>query len=55
MDEEFDITNVEDEHVLEKLRGETKTRPKMSILNQKKLNKWEMDELFMEEEYEEEF
>ena len=53
--EEYDTTNVEDELQLEKIRGEGRVKPKMNILNQKKLSKWEMDELFLEEEYEEEF
>jgi len=53
---EIDMGNIEDENILEKIRGETKRKPEMSILNQKKINKWEMDELFNEEnEYEEEF
>ncbi len=54
--EDFDIENLEDERQLEKIRGETIRKPKMNILNQKKLSKWEMDELFLnEEEYDEEF
>jgi len=56
MIDDLDITNVEDEKVLEKIRGETVKKPKLSMLNQKKISKWEMDELFLdEEEYEEEF
>ena len=53
--DELDITNVEDEMQLEKIRGEIDKRPKMNILNQKKLSKWELDELFLDGEYEEEF
>ncbi len=54
--EDFDIENLEDERQLEKIRGETTRKPKMNILNQKKLSKWEMDELFLEEDqYDEEF
>ena len=56
--ENIDIENLEDERQLEKIRGETIKKPKMSILNQKKLTKWEMDELFLdetEEQYEEDF
>ena len=56
MIDDFDMTNVEDEKVLEEIRGENIRKPKLSALNQKKLSKWEMDELFMDgEEYEEEF
>jgi hypothetical protein len=58
-DEEFDVANVEYEEQLEEIRGETQKKPKMAILNQKKLSKWEMDSLFLdkdrEEDYEEEF
>ncbi len=55
--EDFDLENLEDERQLEKIRGETTKKPKMNILNQKKLSKWEMDELFLDDdqEYEEEF
>lgn len=53
--EDLDIGNVEDEHTLEAIRGETKRKPKMALLNQKKINRFEMDELFSEEDYEEEF
>jgi len=56
MIDNLDMTNVEDEKVLEEIRGETVKKPKLSMLNQKKISKWEMDELFLnEEEYEEEF
>jgi hypothetical protein len=47
--ENIDIENLEDERQLEKIRGETIKKPKMNILNQKKLSKWEMDELFLDE------
>lgn len=53
--DDLDISNVEDENKLEEIRGEIKRKPKMSILNQKKINPFEMDELFSEEDYEEEF
>jgi hypothetical protein len=55
--EEYDFTSVEDEQQLEEIRGENSRKPRMNILNQKKLSKWEMDELFLDaegEEYEEE-
>ena len=56
MMEDFDLENLDDERQLEKIRGEITKKPKMNILNQKKLSKWEMDELFLEEDqYEEEF
>ena len=56
MYEEIDKKSKEDEHQLEEIRGEQGKKPKIEILNQKKLSKWEMDELFLnEEEYEEEF
>ncbi|MCF7872401.1 hypothetical protein K9L97_05195 [Candidatus Woesearchaeota archaeon] len=54
--DELDITNIEDEQMLDEIRGETTRKPKISLLNQKKVSKWELDELFTdEEEYEEEF
>lgn len=56
--DEFDLENLEDERQLEKIRGEGAKKPKMNILNQKKLSKWELDELFLDEEddyYDEEF
>lgn len=53
MIEELEIESVEDENILEEIRHETK-KPKLSLLNQKKVSKWEMDELFLDEEYEEE-
>ena len=52
--EEIEVTSIEDENQLEEIRSSSK-KPKMSILNQKKLSKWEMDELFLDETYEEEF
>ncbi|MGV8169632.1 MAG: hypothetical protein ACP5N3_06275 [Candidatus Nanoarchaeia archaeon] len=51
--EEYDFTSIEDEQQLEEIRGENSKKPKMNILNQKKLSKWEMDELFLDEEKEE--
>ncbi len=58
MDDDFNFTSIEDEQQLEEIRGENSKKPRMNILNQKKLSKWEMDELFLDgestEEYEEE-
>ena len=53
--EDIDMTSMEDEKMLEEIRGENQKKPKMSLLNQKKINKWEMDELFTDDAYEEEF
>jgi hypothetical protein len=53
--DEYDFTSVEDEKQLEKIRGETLKKPKMNILNQKRLSKWEMDELFLETEADEDY
>jgi len=55
--ENINLGNLEDEHQLEKIRSETTRKPKMNILNQRKLSRWEMDELFLDEEdqFEEEF
>ncbi|MFP4568043.1 MAG: hypothetical protein ACLFN8_03795 [Candidatus Woesearchaeota archaeon] len=56
--EDLDLENLEDERQLEKIRGEGIKKPKMNILNQKRLSKWEMDELFLDEQedhYDEEF
>lgn len=57
--DDLGLENLEDERQLEKIRGETgRKKPKMNILNQKKLSKWELDELFLEEQddfYDEEF
>lgn len=54
--DDFDTTSIEDEQMLDEIRGETTKKPKLSLLNQKKVNKWEMDELFTDDEqYEEEF
>ncbi len=56
--DEYDFTSVEDEKQLEEIRGENVKKPKMNILNQKRLSKWEMDELFLDsdkdDDYEEE-
>jgi hypothetical protein len=56
--EEYDFTSIEDEKQLEEIRGENVKKPKMNILNQKRLSKWEMDELFLDNdsnnEYDEE-
>lgn len=54
--EEIDMGNIEDENKLEEIRGEVRRKPRMNLLNQKKINRWEMDELFGDEDsYEEEF
>ena len=54
--EEINVGNVEDENTLEEIRGEGRRRPRMTLLNQKKINRWELDELFNEDDkYEEEF
>ncbi len=50
--EEINTSSVEDESQLEEIRTGRK-KPEMSILNQKKLSKWEMDELFLDDGYEE--
>ncbi|MBD3208997.1 hypothetical protein GF367_01080 [Candidatus Woesearchaeota archaeon] len=44
----------EDRENLEQIRGGDK-KPKMSLLNQKKVSRWEMDELFSDDDYQEEF
>jgi len=48
--EEYDFTSIEDEKQLEEIRGENVKKPKMNILNQKRLSKWEMDELFLDDD-----
>ncbi|MFP4524302.1 MAG: hypothetical protein ACLFO2_03250 [Candidatus Woesearchaeota archaeon] len=48
-----DPTDLDEEVNLDAIRGEDR-KPKMSLLNQKKVSRWEMDELFTDE-YEEEF
>ncbi|MBR9702655.1 hypothetical protein GOV10_01340 [Candidatus Woesearchaeota archaeon] len=51
----MDELDLQDEKDLNKLRSGAK-KPKMSLLNQKNVSKWDMDELFSEEEeYMEEF
>ncbi|MBN1274822.1 hypothetical protein JXA12_00810 [Candidatus Woesearchaeota archaeon] len=47
--------DTDDESELERIRNSQDKKPKMGILNQKKVSKWEMDELFGEEDYYEEF
>lgn len=39
---------------MDAIRGQSK-KPGMSMLNQKKVSKWEMDELFTDDDYFEEF
>ena len=51
MNEDFDM---DDEMELEAIRGHNAKKPTMSILNQKKVSKWEMDELLAEDDYFEE-
>lgn len=53
--EEYEFSSIEDEQQLEEIRGETSKKPKMNILNQKRLSKWEMDELFLDDEKNEEY
>ena len=48
-------TEFDDEMELQAIRSKTNKKPGMSLLNQKKLSKWEMDELFSEEDSFEEF
>ena len=48
--DEYDFTSIEDEKQLEEIRGENSRKPKMNVLNQKRLSKWEMDELFLDNE-----
>jgi hypothetical protein len=40
----------DDEFELDQIKGEHGKKPKMSLLNQKKVSKWEMDELFLDDE-----
>jgi hypothetical protein len=53
--DEYDFTSIEDEQQLEEIRGENTKKPKMNILNQKRLSKWEMDELFLETEKDDDY
>ena len=45
----------EEEQELAHIRGQAGKKKDMSLLNQKKVSSWEMDELFGEDEYIEEF
>ena len=38
----------DDEFVMDEVRGSHGRKPKMAILNKKKVSSWEMDELFTE-------
>ncbi|HLC96695.1 MAG TPA: hypothetical protein VJH97_05220 [Candidatus Nanoarchaeia archaeon] len=38
----------DDEYILDEVRGAHGRKPKLSILNKKKLSSFEMDELFLE-------
>lgn len=40
--------NEEEEYLLDEITGCRNKKPKMSILNKKKLTSWEMDELFLD-------
>jgi hypothetical protein len=53
--DDYDFSSIEDEKQLEEIRGENLKKPKMNILNQKRLSKWEMDELFLEHNRDEDF
>ena len=49
----MDPFDFEEDNELEQIRGGDK-KPKMAILNQKKVSKWEMDELLADDDYFEE-
>jgi len=53
--DEYDFSSIEDEKQLEEIRGETLKKPKMNILNQKRLSKWEMDELFLDQDKDDDY
>jgi len=53
--DEYEFTSLEDEEQLEEIRGESTRKPRMNILNQKRLSKWEMDELFLDSDKEEDY
>jgi len=48
-----DPFEIEEDIDMDAIRGQEK-KPGINILNQKKVSKWELDELFLDE-YEEEF
>ncbi|MFT4260961.1 MAG: hypothetical protein ACMXX9_00840 [Candidatus Woesearchaeota archaeon] len=50
-----DINTIEDEFQLEEIRSSKQSKKNINLLNQKNLSKWEMDELFLDDSYEEEF
>ena len=50
-----EIRAIEDEFQLEEIRSSSKSKKDLNILNQKRLSRWEMDELFLDDSYEEEF
>lgn len=50
-----EMNTVEEEFQLEEIRNSKQSKRNMNLLNQKRLSKWEMDELFLEDSYEEEF
>ena len=37
-----------DDFILDEVRGSHGKKPRMAILNKKKISSWEMDELFLE-------
>jgi len=37
-----------DDFILDEVRGSHGKKPRMSVLNKKKVSSWEMDELFLE-------
>jgi hypothetical protein len=45
----------EEDQELAHIRGVAQKKKDMGLLNQRKVSKWEMDELFSEDEYVEEF
>ncbi len=51
MKEDFEL---DDEMELETIRGHSSKKPSMNLLNQKKVSKWEMDELLADDDYYEE-
>ena len=53
--DEYDFSSIENEKQLEEIRGENTKKPKMNILNQKRLSKWEMDELFLDQDKDDDY
>lgn len=46
--EDFETSRSEDEFEFDEIRGAHGKKPKMAVLNKKKLNSYEMDELFLD-------